>query len=979
MKRTWIYLLPIVFYLAQAASVSAQPGSSIELPNKPKPFENRVLKSEKTGNKGFNAERRLYQNMVTHYNYYFNANNRLNTIINNAKASFRDDYTQPLLPFYNYSLDVTASNKGDIDSIIYRCAEGVLLHDLRNDWIDDMYYVLGRAYFLRKNFDSSTNCFRYINYAWAPKDDGYDIPIGSNASATDGEFSIATKEKSSIVKKIISKPPARNDALLALCRNYIETSHYTQASSLLEILRNDPNFPKRLQSQLQETLAYLAYKQNNFNSAASFLSKALGDAQSNLEESRWQFLIAQMYEKSHDSTDAITYYNKVVNRSPDPVMQVYANLNLIDISGTSKGNVMQQRLDALLRLGRKDRYAQYRDIIYYAAAKVELLLNDNTAAVSLLKKSIAASVINPKQKSLSFLMLADITYDNRSYILAHNYYDSILLGQISVQQDYDRAKLRQTALKIIAANLTTIHLEDSLQKIAAMSKADREAFLRKLARQLEKDAATLANNAQNPLNPASRAATPGNLFGNSASSSGGWYFNNSSLKATGYTSFQQTWGTRPNVDNWNLKSALDKAGTLKAVSKGTDSTSQSSLGGTRLAIYNTLLAKIPLTPEKINASNNNIAKALFGNGQTFENQLENYPAALDSYNELNHRFGKNDLTEKTLFNEIYCYTAVKNIPSADSCERALKALYSKGKLAHGLDSTVAVAPSSEANPATKIYDHIYDLFLNGNFDSARAEKQRADSLYGKTYWTPQLLYIEAVYYVSKREDSAAINRLHSLASLYPKSPLAEKANTMISVLKRRKDIENYLSALKIKRNEDEASPVTTIDNVTATPTQKPLVRNDSTISKVVKPIAPLIPKDTVAVVAGPKTFSFNSAEPQYVLIVLDSVAPVFASEAGNAFTRYNGNYFYNQRIPVSTTKLSDRYNLVLVGPFPSALEATQYIDKTRPKTAGSILPWLHGNKFSYSMISQSNIDLLKSNKDIEGYKKILHQALPQEF
>ncbi len=966
-------------YLAQAVGVSAQPGSSIELPNKPKPFENRVLKSEKTGNKGFNTERRLYQDMVTHYNYYFNANNRLNTIIANAKASFRDDYTQPLLPFYNYSLDVTASNKGDIDSIIYRCAEGVLLHDLRNDWIDDMYYVLGRAYFLRKNFDSSTNCFRYINYAWAPKDDGYDIPIGSNASATNGEFSIATKEKSSIIRKITSKPPARNDALLALCRNYIETDHLTQASSLLEILRNDPNFPKRLQSQLEETLAYLAYKQNNFSIAAPYLSKALADAQNNFEQSRWQFLIAQMYEKAHDSTDAAAYYTKVVNRSPDPVMQVYANLNLIDISGTNKGNVMQQRLDALLRIGRKDRYAQYRDIIYYAAAKVELLMNDKTAATALLKKSIAASVINPKQKSLSFLLLADITYDNKLYIPAHNYYDSVLLGQISVQQDYDRAKLRQTALKIIAANLTTIHLEDSLQKIAAMSKADREAFLRKLARQLEKDAATLANQAQNGLNPASRPAAPGNLFGNSSTSSGGWYFNNSSLKTTGYTSFQQTWGSRPNVDNWNLKSLLDKAGAQKAATQKPDSTSQSSLGGTRLAIYNTLLGKIPLTPEKMKISNDNIAKALFGNGQTFENQLENYPAALDSYNELNRRFGKSDYTEKTLFNEIYCYTETKNQPSADSCRRALQALYGKGKLAQGINTPIGVPESSEANPATKVYDHIYDLFLNGNFDSARAEKQRADSLYGKTYWTPQLLYIEAIYYVQKREDSSAINRLHSLATLYPKSPLAEKANTMISVLKRRKDIENYLSALRIKRNEDEASPVTTLDNITATPTQKQLVRNDSTISKVVKPIAPLLPKDTAAAAPAAKTFSFNSAEPQYVLIVLDSVAPVFANEAGNAFNRYNANNFYNQRIPVSTTKLSDRYNLVLIGPFPSALEATQYIDKTRPKTAGSILPWLKGNKFSYSMISQTNINLLTSNKDIDGYKKILHQALPQEF
>ncbi len=53
----------------------AQKGFEIEL-IKPKKYENRKLASEKTGNKKFNFPRKAYHNTTTHYNYYFNANNR---------------------------------------------------------------------------------------------------------------------------------------------------------------------------------------------------------------------------------------------------------------------------------------------------------------------------------------------------------------------------------------------------------------------------------------------------------------------------------------------------------------------------------------------------------------------------------------------------------------------------------------------------------------------------------------------------------------------------------------------------------------------------------------------------------------------------------------------------------------------------------------------------------------------------------------
>src|ERR1044072_2295440 len=91
----------LIFLLTQVALfVNAQPGTTIDL-KKPAKYENRTLASEKTTEGKIKSTKKFYQNTITHYNYFFNANLRFNEIIERAKQSFKDDYTQ-LLPYYNY-------------------------------------------------------------------------------------------------------------------------------------------------------------------------------------------------------------------------------------------------------------------------------------------------------------------------------------------------------------------------------------------------------------------------------------------------------------------------------------------------------------------------------------------------------------------------------------------------------------------------------------------------------------------------------------------------------------------------------------------------------------------------------------------------------------------------------------------------------------------------------------------------------------
>lgn len=82
---------------------------------------------------------------------------------------------------------------------------------------------------------------------------------------------------------------------------------------------------------------------------------------------------------------------------------------------------------------------------------------------------------------------------------------------------------------------------------------------------------------------------------------------------------------------------------------------------------------------------------------------------------------------------------------------------------------------------------------------------------------------------------------------------------------------------------------------------------------------------------------------------------------------------------IDLLELDVNNRLLLISPFKNATEASEYVDKTRPRTSSEIIPWLKGGKYSYTIISEKNLQSLKANKDLEGYKSFLNKYLPGKF
>ena len=774
--------------------------------NKPEKFQNKTLKSETTGDKKFNLKRRISQNLVSHYNYYFNANNKLNEVLERARLSYKDDYGK-LIPFYGYSLNTTAAQKTDLDSVIYKATAGILLHDLRSDWVDNFYLLIGQAYFFQKDFDSASMTFQFINYNLFPrkkKEDDFPPVVGTNANAGGRTISIASKENPSLFNKAFNLPPSRNDALIWQIRSYIEQEEFTDAAGLINTLQYDQNFPARLKPDLEEVNAYWFYKQKMYDSTAAHLEKALSAAEDKEDKARWEYLLAQLFEITKQPEKASKYYSKAIRHTTDPLLDIYANLNNAKIYRGNDPKQFNITIDNLLKMARRDKYESYRDIVYYSAAELALEKPDTTAAEFLFHKSLKYNITNTVYKNRAYVSLADIAYNKKDYKNALAYYDSLQLSDAVLIDRANEIRDKKNALSKIVENIRIIEREDSLQHIAMLSPAEREIFINDLLKKIKKEKGI--KDADNNLYTSSafnNKNTSIDIFGNN-NTKGDWYFYNNAIKSQGFSDFKSRWGNRNNIDNWRRNAGNGIQITTGDVINGTLNPHNNKVPDINTDLsYDAMLSNLPLTPEKLKISNSLVASSLYELGKLYQNSLEDYMMAVQTYETSLQRFPANLYDGELYLNLIYCYQKLGNMSRVSYYKSLLVSNFKNSKSALAITNPQSLLQGAKDPAATKRYENIYNLFIEGQFEKAVQDKRSADSLYGKNYWSPQLLYIESVYYIKEKQDSQAIATLTNIITQYPSSPLSDKAATLIDVLSRRKEIENYLTNLKIKRADED--------------------------------------------------------------------------------------------------------------------------------------------------------------------------------
>jgi tetratricopeptide (TPR) repeat protein len=948
---------------------------------KPKAYENRKLASELTPDKKINPIKKLKENIVSHYNFHFNANLKLSKVIASAKQANKDTFTA-LIPFFNYSLDQTAQQQQELDSVVIKVNNGILLHDLRNDWVDDLYLLMGQSYFYQKKFDSAYDVFQYINYNFQPrsKDEiGFEKSIGSNINTNGNIFNIASKENKFTPHRLV-----RNDALLWIIRTQLELGNEDDASGMIETLYQDNQFPKRLTDKLAELKAYLFYRKQQSDSAAVYLEKSLGACEDNAEQARRLFLIAQLYGKSNQNKKADAFFEKAIALTTDPVMEAYARIYQIGLSSneTDQEQKIDQHVKGLINMANKEKYAAYRSIIYTAAAEMEIKRKNIPNAIGFLLKSNQFNSTDTDIRNAANLNIATLAFSTKQYELAKKYYDSINIGN---QKDPEEITRKKTIANALFDELKIVHAEDSLQSLASLPEKEREAELKTVLKKLRKEQGV---SEENEKQKGSTVPKNNLLDDNTASlfpseqKKGEWYFNNPSLKAQGSISFKNKWGERANGDNWRRAAALNAA-MRSNLPKSTGAAATDTIAAADLSLE-TLREKLPLTAEKLAASNEKKYEAYQKLGSIYKDKLEDCKESITWNEKLINQKTNIPGLEKLLFDLAYCYRQSGNNSKALFYQSQLAEKFPASEMNKMLRDPLSMskAKNEKSKEVTQQYDKVYDLFLSGKFELAREEKRKADSLHGENNWSPQLLYIEAVYYIKNKKDSLAIEALNKIPSLYPNSPVAMKAGLLADALNRRDIIENELRSISVSRQTDDS--IKWIDDSPLPKAKETKVKTEPLQRQVVQtPVIAKTKTDTTAFKAPvidkkADGYEYNPLEQYGVLLLLKDVDIVYINEAKRALTRYNAERYAGNQLSLRNDKIGES-PYILISVFANAAEALGYVEKTAPIASKEIFPWLPAEKYAFAIISPNNLKKVLEEKVIGPYLQFIRAQIPGKF
>lgn len=721
--------------------------------------------------------RRVYHNLNAHYNAYWNGNESLKEGIFELSKSAKDNYIS-VLPVYNYGSQNSAQTiNPNMDRAIEKASKVIQRHSMYfNDkeyvkWVMYSYMMIGKANFYKQDYNAARRAFEFVSSKYPNESVRYEAALWTGRTfhkMKQYEKAIAMFDQLTDESKSVLLPWSVRKALpIAYADMYIEQGKYAQAREKIEAgmpLQSGSKFKTRL-----------------------------------------YFILGQIYQLEGKDSQATEYYTLAIKGTPSFEMAFNSRINLARVydAGSSDRNTIVRELEKMLKEVRNE---DFQDQIYYALADIALKQKNDTLGVSYLRKSVATSVDNDFQKSVSALKLADIYFKNQQYGFAQLYYDTALNYLPKEFPDYEKISTRTEIITRLVENLQVIHLEDSLQNLANMPEKERMAIIGKAIAEYNKREEEKAQKAEEERLAMEAGIALGgkrvsDVEGQTDIGGGGWYFYNPAAIGMGFSEFTRKWGRRRLEDNWRLsnKRVVNwdqlaeetlEGDSLSADGKGTG-------GGVDYRSPQTYLAGLPTTPEKIDLSNQMIAGALFNSGIIYLEELYNAPEAEKTFLELINRF-----PEDSSALQAYYHLYRINRDQGDSTEMMVHQNMIINKYPESDYAKILVDPGYKAeleaasNRVKTLYEETYQAFRDELYRTVIIYSNDAINNYSGHELIPQFAYLRALA-IGKTVNADTMKvELAQLVDNYPRSSVVPYANILMG-----KQPKTDKSGMPIKEGE----------------------------------------------------------------------------------------------------------------------------------------------------------------------------------
>lgn len=848
---------------------------------------------------------RNFHNLTSHYNIYFNGLESYKQGIIRAEESFLDDYTTLLPLFYYEDESIQQSVAPQMKRAIDKSTKVITFHSITakpkvnkgrqsekdkafydkneyNKWVDDCYVLIGKAYMLQGEFFMAAESFKHAIKNF-PEEESYYL------------------------------------ALPWLVRAYNVLGELDESEEIVVALKDIDEYPKKYEEVLYTSLADYHIRKEEFDNAAEYLEKALKTRPTKSNKIRYTYILAQLYKEAGMGEASVQNYKKVVRMNPPYVMAFNAKVSMAEaFQSGSAGSAEIRKL--LLKMLKDSKNKEYLDQIYFALGNISMEEGDREKAIDYYHLSVSSSVQNSYQKGESCLTLAQLYYKEPKYTLSAAYYDTAVNLLEADYPNYTTLQLRSRSLNNLVQNINTYELQDSVQRLAGMSEAERLQVIDGIIEQIRKEEEEARLKQQQALQDLQYSRSELNPeqtgFGGTGSSAGGkWYFYNLNAKSFGQPEFRMKWGERKLEDNWRRSNKqtmtvlLEEAGVTGA--ENGDSTATVIIDNKSREFY---LRDIPLTDSALNISNVKLEEALYNMAMIYRNDLLDYKKAIESLELLVSKYTDGAYTMASYYYLHDLYNTVQNPQKANEYKTLLSRKYPDSHMAKLLTNPNYINElDQEAKRVEQYYEDVYTDYKNGRYaDVIRKATPGITTYADDKDMVARLSYLKALSTGALRGKEALKTELDTIVARFPDTEIAMEA----------KDIIDYMYVAF------------------------PVIKEADQVKEAVQ------------------LYTFAPNAPHKFMIALKK------SENLNLLNfnllNYNLDNFNNYDLQIELQKPGVDYNLLVISSFTDLEGLKRYMQRVK-EDASEIMGEIPSDAYSIVRISNENYSKLLKAKEVTPY------------
>ncbi|TVQ76990.1 MAG: hypothetical protein EA358_07770 [Flavobacteriales bacterium] len=824
---------------------------------------------------------RNWHMLSSKYNPIFNGKEALRKGVESLEGSHKDDY-QTLLPIYIWPTEADVSRlDADMERAEEKGVKTIKEHSMvfgrvqKNKFIDDSYLLIGKARFYRRYWFPALEAFNYVIV---------EFPNGDVV----------------------------HEARLWAARTYIQVGNFPGAQEQFDKLYRNPRVEKSILKEVVLTMAEREIKMKNYERAIELIEEAKKLKLKKERKVRLTYIQAQLYELIGKDYEASETYLKVVKMKPPYEFYFAAQMARV----RNFNPYLQQSPPVyaeLHKMLRNDKNRDNRDQIYFAMADISIKEDHIPEAMTYLEKSIRSNTTNQTQLGLSHLRKGELHFEFREYVAAAGYYDTASQSLPKEHPRYEEVMKKKESLGELVRHLQTIEREDSLQAFAALPEKERDKKIQKIIRDLEKklEEERRAEESRSTMMAGGMGGggLGGGFGGGAGGGSGKWNFYDDNQRNTGFSEFNNRWGTRKLEDNWRrkVKTSVSDFTPGAEETAGAEEEKDSTQNPLHPAYY---ILRLPLTPDSLEASHQRIIAAHQGAELVYREVLEDLLEAVKMLEQLLKRYPKAEFEPRTLYT--LCLLT-KETKQAEKNERYCGQLYKEyghtafAQILEGtLDPDIDQKYDAEAEA---FYREAFALYNKGSYTQAIKKCEEGIERYADTELRPKLELLRALCIGGQKKVDRFVEHLEIVAKKYEGTTVGIEAQ----------EILDYLGM-----------------TINATPELK---RAES-------------------------MFSANRDEAfQYVLLIPRRGADF--NRIRNSISDFNMQEFPEERLTSKNILMGSNYQLVIISGFNNAQKALNYFQKIDGRI--EIAQYLPPN-YKHFVISQSNFQTMYKEEAVEEYE-----------